>query len=80
MVNIALFPLDPITFSFKLSLLSTRLRRYELSDDLVIVDLIHFYFVEGTKHLDCFIEYLVFNNCSHCWGVMLLEAHNHVTD
>ena len=50
----------------------------EITNDLMIVDLVHFDLIQRSEYLNVFIKYLIFLNSSHGWRVMLLEAHNHM--
>ena len=56
------------------------LRIKEGSNNLMIVNLVHLYFVEWAKYHDLLFKGIILGNGSHCRGMMLLEAHYHVTD
>lgn len=56
------------------------LRLDKASDDLMVVDLVHFDFIEGAQDFDILAEDIVFGDCGHRRRVMLLEAHDHMAD
>jgi hypothetical protein len=71
------------TLATSLRLLLARsmiLRLDKVSDDLMIVDLVHFDFIERAQDFDILSEDVVFLDCGHCRRVMLLEAHDHMAD
>jgi hypothetical protein len=71
------------TLATSLRLLLARsmiLRLDKVSDDLMIVDLVHFDFIERAQDFDILGEDVVFLDCGHCRRVMLLEAHDHMAD
>ena len=56
------------------------LRLDEASNDLMIIDLVHFNFIQRSQNLYVFVEDIVFRNGCHCRTVMLLETHYHMAD
>lgn len=48
------------------------------SNDLVVIDLIVLYLIQRPDNFKFFNEGLIFGNCRHCRGMMLLVAHYHM--
>jgi len=50
----------------------------ETTNDLVVVNLIHFDFIEWPQHFDILVEYAILLNSRHGRRMVLLETHDHM--
>ena len=51
---------------------------YEISYNLMVIDLVHFNLIKGPQDFNIFLKDLVFQNRGHGWRMVLLETHDHV--